>query len=76
MVWLRLKNVAPEAVEAFLQPLLTSGRLAELPSRIHDARRDLKKGELVKHITLVWDNHDRLPPDVEDDSALSAPPVG
>lgn len=76
VVWLRLKNVPPEAVEAFLKPLLTSGRLTELPSRIHAVRRGSRQGDFARHITLVWDNYDRLPPDAEDDSAFSAPTVG
>lgn len=76
VVWLRLKDVHPDEVYAFLQPLLTTGRLVELPRRIYAARSTRKKSELAKHITLVWDNYDRLPPDVEDDSTLSAPAVG
>ena len=75
MVWLRVPDARPEDVEACLAPLLSASPLRELPKRIHQARLDAKKGELVRHITLVWDDYDRLPPDVEDDSALSAPPV-
>jgi hypothetical protein len=76
MVWIRLREAQFEDAEALLEPLISGGRLAELPHRIHTARRQAREGALARSITLVWDDFDRIPPDAEDDSALSAPPVG
>lgn len=75
MLWVRRGDLPPEAVKTFLEPLLLQGKLSELPERIHAARINAKRGEPARNITLLWDNYDRLPPDAEDDSILSAPPV-
>jgi hypothetical protein len=73
MLCLRAEGAADSEVGDCLGPLL-SGPLAELPARVHEARRLMKEGP-ASHITLLWDDYDRLPPDADDDSVLCAPLV-
>ncbi|MBZ4330518.1 effector-associated domain EAD1-containing protein [Corallococcus sp. AS-1-12] len=70
------KDVTEADARLYLQKLL-EGPLLGLPDRVHTARQQRKEPlVLEEHITLLWDNPDRLPPDAEDESVLAAPAVG
>jgi vWA-MoxR associated protein C-terminal domain/Effector-associated domain 1 len=73
---LRQEGVPPEEGKSYLKKLL-AGRPIELPERVHKARQEPKKPlVLEEHITLLWDDPDRLPPDTGETSVLTAPTVG
>ncbi|KFA89871.1 effector-associated domain EAD1-containing protein [Archangium violaceum] len=64
MLWLRQDGVTLEEAKRCLEPLV-SGTLTELPTRVHTARQKTgEEGKLAKHLTLLWDDYDRQPPDV------------
>jgi hypothetical protein len=73
---LRLEGVTPQTAKRWLKKLL-EGPLIELPERVYQARKEPRTPQkLEKHITLVWDDPDRLPPDARDSSVLAAPAIG
>lgn len=62
VLWTRRKADA-NATRANLTPLL-DGTLTELPARVHNARKQSASAEEHpgRHLALLWDNFDRLPP--------------
>lgn len=64
-IWPRqaaLNPPAEESVHQALHTLLHSGALDSLPVRVQRARRDAGEEDISRHLTLLWDDYDRIPP--------------
>ncbi|WNG37669.1 hypothetical protein F0U61_31265 [Archangium violaceum] len=74
-LWVRKSECAHGEVQTLFDGLLTN--LTQLPSAVREARlegfRSGQTGHLGRHLTLVWDDPNRLPTDARPGSDLSAP---
>ncbi|WNG53410.1 hypothetical protein F0U59_00395 [Archangium gephyra] len=74
-LWVREPECSDEEIQTLFDALMKN--LSRLPSAVREARREgfnsNKAGHLGNHLTLVWDDPNRLPKDARPDADLSAP---
>lgn len=51
-----------DSIHQALHTLLHGGALESLPVRVQRARSLAGEGEIPRHLTLLWDDYDRIPP--------------
>ncbi|RKI72899.1 hypothetical protein D7X55_06505 [Corallococcus sp. AB049A] len=63
MLWLRKDGITLAEASQYLTPIL-EGPLSGLPDRVHQARQNASEDNpLGLHLSLLWDDFDRRPPD-------------
>jgi hypothetical protein len=74
-LWVREPECGDEEIQTLFDGLMKD--LSKLPGAVRDARREgfksNKTGHLGNHLTLVWDDPNRLPADARPGSDYSAP---
>ena len=63
-LWYR-NDPVPEEVETHLKELLMQGKLSDIPEYVREMRNDawVEGSGVGAHITLLWDDYDRIPPE-------------
>jgi hypothetical protein len=75
-IWLRRCGEDVTAVQAELEDLIYKNDLDSIPQLIYQRRRELwddAASSVWKSVSLLWDDPDRLPPDVDMQAELQAP---
>lgn len=74
-LWFRQEGAKPDTLHGFLRPLMN--KLNELPDAVREARRcalaAADPSNPGHHLTLLWDDPARVPPDARPDDILYAP---